>query len=380
VDRVTKVAAVLLGCSLATGAYAGTANDGRYFTLDLLAVQPDDRFDGVDSQMSAGGRFGFGFPIGAIGATRTSVETNLFFNPISFKGPIEANQMGLMADLVHAWDTGMFDPYVLAGAGIVEEEYGSGDSAQVHLALEVGGGVAWEAFKDGAVRAGITAQSVHNDQLPDGGDPFLDWRFNIGFTFPLGGSRPAPAPAPAKVVDSDGDGLADAQDKCPSTPASTADGCPAAAPVVQTDADGDGVYDSQDTCAGTLPGLKVDAAGCAVQTEAQSVVLKGVTFLPGSATLTADAKTVLDNAALSLSGDKSLKVELGGYTDSQGKDAANLALSQKRAESARKYLIGKGIEAERLTAKGYGEASPIADNNTVEGRAENRRVELKVVK
>jgi len=380
VNRVTKVAALLLGCSLAPGAYADTAYDSRYFTLDLLAVQPDDRFDGIDSHLSAGGRVGFGFPIGAMGSTRTSLETNLFFNPIGLEGRVEANQMGLMADVVHAWDVGMFDPYVLAGAGIVEEEYGDSDSAQVHLAFEVGAGVAWQAFKSSALRAGITAQSVHNDQLPDGGDPYLDWRFNLGLAFPLGDSRPAPAPAPVKVTDSDGDGLADAQDKCPTTPASTSDGCPAAAPVVQTDTDGDGVYDSQDNCAGTLSGLKVDASGCAVQTEAQSVVLKGVTFLPGSATLTADAKTVLDAAAASLAADKSLKVELGGYTDSQGKDAANLALSQRRAASARTYLISKGIEGDRLTAKGYGEASPIADNNTVEGRAENRRVELKVVK
>ena len=116
-----------------------------------------------------------------------------------------------------------------------------------------------------------------------------------------------------------------------------------------------------------------------VQTEKQSVVLKGVTFLPGSATLTADAQGVLDTAAAALAGQKDLKVEIGGHTDAQGSDAANQRLSQRRADSVRQYLVGKGIEGERLTAVGYGEAQPIADNGTPAGRAENRRVEFKIV-
>ena len=74
-----------------------------------------------------------------------------------------------------------------------------------------------------------------------------------------------------------------------------------------------------------------------------------------------------------------LKVELGGHTDSSGDDKVNQALSQRRADSVKKYLAGKGIAADRLTAVGYGEAQPIADNKTKAGRQENRRVELKVV-
>jgi len=66
-----------------------------------------------------------------------------------------------------------------------------------------------------------------------------------------------------------------------------------------------------------------------------------------------------------------------GYTDSQGDDAFNLTLSQKRTESVKKYLIEKGIRESRLTSIGYGETKPIADNNTSAGRAKNRRVELK---
>ena len=98
-----------------------------------------------------------------------------------------------------------------------------------------------------------------------------------------------------------------------------------------------------------------------------------------SSRLTADSMQVLDKVADTLKEWPDVKVEIGGHTDSQGNDAANLKLSQARAESVRKYLASKGVDASRLTAKGYGETVPLADNNTREGRAKNRRVELKTI-
>ena len=73
------------------------------------------------------------------------------------------------------------------------------------------------------------------------------------------------------------------------------------------------------------------------------------------------------------------KVEVQGHTDSQGRDAFNLKLSQKRAESVRAYLIERGVPALSLEAKGYGETMPIASNRTRSGRAKNRRVEFVIV-
>ena len=70
-------------------------------------------------------------------------------------------------------------------------------------------------------------------------------------------------------------------------------------------------------------------------------------------------------------------MEIGGHTDSTGEDAYNMGLSQRRAESVRSYLVSKGVKASRLEAKGYGETKPVASNDTNEGRAKNRRVELK---
>jgi outer membrane protein OmpA-like peptidoglycan-associated protein len=72
-----------------------------------------------------------------------------------------------------------------------------------------------------------------------------------------------------------------------------------------------------------------------------------------------------------------VKVEIAGHTDWTGSDAYNLKLSNARADAVMQYLISKGVKADNLTARGYGETQPIADNNTDEGRAKNRRVELR---
>lgn len=354
--------------------HAVSADGTHYVAIDLFAVQHDERIPERDPGF--GGRLAFGDVLSQGSFGPIALEIGVFANPIESKDGRIGHQEGVMFDLVQNFTLGGLTPYVFGGFGLVQERAGS--IGGTYPAIEAGAGLKFRAFGDTGVRVGLSAQSVRNDELIAGNDAFVDLRFNVGLAIPFG-DAPAPVAAAPRAVDSDGDGLPDDRDACPTVAASTADGCPPPAPVAQTDSDGDGVNDAQDDCPGTLPGLKVDARGCAVETEAQSVVLKGVTFLPGSATLTAEARTVLDGAAVALDGQKNLKVELGGYTDSQGKDATNLALSQRRANAARQYLIDQGIEADRLTAKGYGEASPIADNNTVEGRAENRRVELKVI-
>jgi len=71
-------------------------------------------------------------------------------------------------------------------------------------------------------------------------------------------------------------------------------------------------------------------------------------------------------------------LSIEGHTDSQGSETSNLDLSQRRAEAVRLYLVNNGVAASRMTATGYGESMPVADNNTPAGRALNRRVEFKV--
>jgi len=93
-----------------------------------------------------------------------------------------------------------------------------------------------------------------------------------------------------------------------------------------------------------------------------------------------DGYPILDEAVKGLKVWGDVNVEVAGHTDSVGTDEHNMDLSQRRAEAVRAYLIGKGISAERLVAKGYGESQPVADNDTEAGRFKNRRVELSPVK
>jgi len=88
---------------------------------------------------------------------------------------------------------------------------------------------------------------------------------------------------------------------------------------------------------------------------------------------------VLDQLVDYLKRKEDEKVEIGGHTDNVGKPADNMVLSQNRANTVRAYLLTKGIAPERVTAQGYGATMPIADNKTAEGRAENRRTEVKTL-
>ena len=113
-------------------------------------------------------------------------------------------------------------------------------------------------------------------------------------------------------------------------------------------------------------------------TKEHPLVLKDVNFDFNSAKLRKGAFPVLDKAAEDLKGANYPHVKIDGYTDSIGKDAYNMKLSERRAESVKKYLTGKGVPADSLSTKGYGETHFIASNKTKAGRAENRRVELHV--
>jgi len=113
-----------------------------------------------------------------------------------------------------------------------------------------------------------------------------------------------------------------------------------------------------------------------IPTPEKPVVLRGVNFEFDKAVLLAESTLILDRVAASLLAHPEVKVEVAGHTDSDGSDAYNLKLSDRRAKAVRDYLIKKGVPASQLTANGYGESRPTADNKTVEGRAENRRVEL----
>src|SRR5215510_5136428 len=181
--------------------------------------------------------------------------------------------------------------------------------------------------------------------------------------------------------DADNDGVPDGIDKCPNTPVGVrvdATGCP-----LTRDSDGDGVPDNIDRCPGTPAGSKVDQLGCVVLFREErtpgarpTLILRGVNFQTGRSVLTAESFAVLDQVAGSLVANPEIQIEIAGYTDNTGSALVNRRLSNARAFAVRAYLARKGVAPSRMTARGYGPASPVATNATAAGRAQNRRVEL----
>jgi OOP family OmpA-OmpF porin len=229
--------------------------------------------------------------------------------------------------------------------------------------------------------------------------------------------------------DRDNDGVSDADDRCPDVKGPAAlKGCP--------DADGDGVADLDDKCPNSRAGSRVDATGCPLDDDRDGVMndvdrcpdaagpesLKGCPDTDGDGVADIDDRcpkvkgtmenkgcpeiakqdvvrinyigsklffetasdklkvaslTLLDELVKILNKYEAASLSIEGHTDSDGSDAYNQTLSQKRTESVKKYLISKGISASRLTATGYGETKPVASNKTSLGKAKNRRVELK---
>ena len=104
-----------------------------------------------------------------------------------------------------------------------------------------------------------------------------------------------------------------------------------------------------------------------------------ITFIPGTAQLTMRSEETLDEIARILKKYPDIKLEVAAYMDSVGDDEYNLELSKKRAENVVNYLISKGVPSERLVAKGYGEANPVASNESAAGRIKNRRIEFKII-
>jgi outer membrane protein OmpA-like peptidoglycan-associated protein len=175
------------------------------------------------------------------------------------------------------------------------------------------------------------------------------------------------------AMDTDKDGVPDAADRCPTTGAGVpvdATGCP-------PDSDADGVPDPMDRCPGTAAGMQVDAVGCLPPSPAAPIVLEGVSFLSGSDKLTLASQGPLDRVVVALRERPDLHVMIEGHTDNVGTRDANLRLSKARADAVRAYLVSKGIDARRLGTVGYGPDQPVAGNDTAEGRAQNRRVQLR---
>ncbi len=181
----------------------------------------------------------------------------------------------------------------------------------------------------------------------------------------------------AGCPDADGDGVADGDDTCPNEAGPAANnGCPWA------DKDGDSVLDKDDAC----PDVAGPVAnnGCPEVTEEVQKKLndyaRTILFDTGKSSIKAESTAVMVDIITILAEYPTAKFTVEGHTDSVGSASLNQKLSDSRANSVRDFLIARGIGADRLTAIGYGEDKPIATNKTRSGRAQNRRVEINLVK
>ena len=171
--------------------------------------------------------------------------------------------------------------------------------------------------------------------------------------------------------DTDNDGVADKDDQCP-TEKGTLNGCP--------DTDGDGVADKDDQCPGEA-GIAANNGCPELKQEVKEQIAfaaKNIQFQFGSYNILKKSHKALDAVVLVLKENPLLKLNIAAHADNAGIPERNMQLSEKRAKAVADYFQSKGIAADRITYKGFGDTQPIADNKTAKGKAINRRVEMKV--
>ncbi len=388
---VRAVAAVLLGI-------AGTSAQADDAPPNYISVMGSYVF--VDNIRGTDDGPGYHLIYGSPMSEHFSLELNTLFHRSDLLNSDESNYSfagGL--DVRYLGGSPGLGAFILGGVGTMWEDFI--DDEEISPYANVGVGVQF-GFEYLQLRAEGRYYAVFNDDTY-ADDVIYDARVNVGLNYSFGGDedldsdgdgvldgndacpntpygvivdpRGCPMMAPIGVGDSDGDGVPDNLDRCPATPAGMtvdANGCP-------IDEDNDGVFNMDDDCPRTPPGFKVNARGCVVE-EQTVIVLKSVHFAFDSAELTREARVLLDRVVEGLRNQQSLRMAIAGHTDSLGTEAYNQALSLRRADSVRRFLVEQGIASDRLLSEGFGELRPIADNETEEGRASNRRVEFRALK
>jgi OOP family OmpA-OmpF porin len=280
-------------------------------------------------------------------------------------------------------------PYLAAGFGVIKLDPESGNFDEDFL-LDYGIGAKWALNRTIGLRADIRhIMPQHNSPT------YNNLEYTLGLVFSWGGAKaaptatavaspppqpqpapaptaapPPPAPVPLPPVDEDHDGVPDSDDRCPATvPGTPVDpqGCP-------LDTDGDGVADAADRCPDTPPGASVDETGCPPPPEEKVSLELAIAFDTNKADIKPQYHSEIQRVAEFMKSSPKTTGEVEGHTDNVGSEQANVALSQRRADAVRDALFKVGVEASRLTAKGYGPSNPVADNSTAEGRKKNRRV------
>jgi OOP family OmpA-OmpF porin len=284
-------------------------------------------------------------------------------------GEADGNRYSLGA-LYHLKD-GDYRPFLTLGASHQEFDF---DGAEIDESVLYAGVGAKKYFDNNLVlRGDLMALNSLDHEMTD-----IAIRLAVGYAFgrsggasePVADAALAPSETVQEAVPAKEEVVAPVKEEKSTMPTEQP-----AKPLVIADADQDGVADADDQCPDTDAAFKVDASGCPVKLMKSVSIDLHVKFKTNSAEVTADSLPEVKEMAEFLNKFTGTTVTVEGHTDDRGAAAYNKSLSQKRADSVRALLVNEyGIEADRVSAKGYGEEQPIATNDTAEGRASNRRV------
>lgn len=356
----------VIGFSLAIAAGlaalpAAAVDETRTYITGGYGYVFDDKDRG--SQDGEGGWIGVGTAL----SKRWGLEGSMFYNRFDASGSNATlwREVGVKLDSMFFISRDSdFSPYVSLGVGALNTRLNPVDLDDTDPMADFGVGFfSYVGFlRD--INLGIRGDVRYRVVNPDipGVSNFDERVVRIGLSLPLG--------------------EADAADAAEEAAAEQAAASGASATGAK-DSDGDGVIDDKDKCPGTARGLTVDANGCplADAKAGPNRSFENVNFAYDKSELTDYAKGILDNAAGVIGGlvDKypKLKVDVSGHTDWVGTDGYNQALSERRANTVKQYLTGKGVDAKRINTFSYGESKPVAPNDTDEGRAINRRAEIR---
>jgi outer membrane protein OmpA-like peptidoglycan-associated protein len=273
------------------------------------------------------------------------------------------------------------NPFISLGGGWSSFKHMDG-SAEKLGTLEAAGGLRVRLNEALGIR--LEARDVLALPTSNWGKAHInDIVLGAGLTFGFGGAK-------AKEIDSDGDGVPDNRDNCPDTPR----GCRVDEHGCPIDSDHDGVCDGLDQCPNTRPGATVDRVGCEIVAEPPEIkekeqelldtgklVISDINFDFDKSTIRPSSFHTLDIVGKVLTKWPGLRIEIGGHTDSRGSDKYNMALSHRRSESVRAYLLAHFPEFTpgQLTARGFGESAPLVANDSEAHMQMNRRVEFTVL-
>jgi OOP family OmpA-OmpF porin len=345
-----KLALALSVATLSTCVWAGAETNSWYTGAKVVGVAPDDN---RQADLGLGGQLSLGYVM--------TPEWDIELNGISSKHKLNGNNLSLNGagiDLNRVFNRdNAVTPFIGLGFGYMGTSSRANNDGGATAALGVGLIGDLMTLESGNKLQWRADAKWRYLAVNGKGGNWVDTIAGLGLQLSFGGSRPvvaapaaAPAPAPAPVA------------------------APAPRPVVvappppPADDDQDGVLNNVDRCPTTPRGDKVDAQGCSLRARLK------VFFAHDSAKLMPESYADLDVLVSFLKDAPAATGIFEGHTDSNGSDAHNQGLSQRRADSVKKYVVGKGIDAGRVSTKGYGESQPEADNASAEGRAQNRRV------